>query len=231
MEIEKIEKVKSDLINITKNSMNLSLVQNAGAAFEAVILVKQLRELLSDDIMKEVYMPLMNTKIGFLTDKPTKNNPTAKYNINEVRDCIIDAFSIGLVPTFNQFNIIAGRMYPTKEGYTALLKQIKCRYIISVGIETNTKPNFAELPVKISYDCKGDKNSYNIIAVVKKDNYSSYDQLKGKAERRAKKNLFEYITGLDFGENENDAYNEYTDLSNKEETRDPKTLFKNEGNA
>ena len=38
------------------------------------------------------------------------------------------------------------------------------------------------------------------MATVKKDSCSSHDQLRGKAERRAKKTLYEYITGCDFGD-------------------------------
>ena len=46
----------------------------------------------------------------------------------------------------------------------------------------------------------GEKNGFSIIATVKKDDYSSHDQLRGKAERKAKKALYEYITGCDFGD-------------------------------
>lgn len=35
---------------------------------------------------------------------------------------------------------------------------------------------------------------------VAKNNYSSNDQIRGKAERKAKKALYEYITGSDFGD-------------------------------
>ena len=44
------------------------------------------------------------------------------------------------------------------------------------------------------------KIGFSIIATVKKDDYSSHDQLRGKAERKAKKALYEYITGCDFGD-------------------------------
>ena len=48
------------------------------------------------------------------------------------------------------------------------------------------------------------KNSFSVLATVKKDAYSSADALRGKAERRAKKTLYEYITGCDFGETDVD---------------------------
>ena len=107
--IEKYKDVQNNFSIVCKNAENLSLVQNAGAAFEAVVLVKSLREILTDEIMNEIFMPLMNTKIGFVTDRSGK--PDSKgvvkpfYTIDIVRDCIIDAAAYGLIPTFNQFNM------------------------------------------------------------------------------------------------------------------------------
>ena len=43
------------------------------------------------------------------------------------------------------------------------------------------------------------------MATVKKDTYSSHDQLRGKAERRAKKVLYEYITGCDLGDGDEES--------------------------
>ena len=40
---------------------------------------------------------------------------------------------------------------------------------------------------------------------VPKDSFSSYDQMKGKAERRAKKALYEYLTGCDLGDADEDS--------------------------
>lgn len=193
-----------------QTAQNMQLQNNACAAFQAVVVVTQLKQALTDEVMDAVFMPLMNTTIGFRTDKDPNKPAKQKdgsykapqpYSREVVRDCLIDAISIGLMPTGNQMNIIAGRMYPTKEGYTALLKKIACKYIISVG-QDQQKPEapFAEIPCKINYEWNGDKGGYTFVATVKKDSYSSADQLRGKAERRAKKSLYEYLTGCDFGE-------------------------------
>ena len=103
-----------------KDAQSLQIVNNFGTAFVAVGVVKLLREAMTDQVMDEVFMPLMNTKIGFLTDrngKPdSRGNVKPLYSRSVVRDCIIDAVSIGLLPTGNQMNILAERMYPTKEG-------------------------------------------------------------------------------------------------------------------
>ena len=117
-----------------------------------------------------------------------------------VRNCIIDAAFIGLLPTGNQFNIISGVMYPTKEGYTFLLKKLGIKYIIQKTPMQDISEKCAAVSCKVNYNSNGENNSFSIVATIKKDSYSSMDQILGKAERKAKKALFEYITGCDFGD-------------------------------
>lgn len=190
-------------------AQGLQTMNNAGAAFQAVAVVTTLRSILTDEVMHNVFMPLMNTKIGFLTDrtgKPNKRGETKPpYSMPVVRDAIIDAITIGLCPTGNQFNIIAERMYPTKEGFTFLLHKLGVKYVVEPGYDQNTAQGYAIIPCKVSYEYNGKKNSFTISATVPKDNYSSPDQLRGKAERRAKKALYEYITGCDFGDADTDS--------------------------
>lgn len=189
-----------------KDASALQIVSNFGAAFTAVNVIALLREAMTDEVMDKVFMPLMNTKIGFLTDRNGSarsggRTPLPLYTRDIVRDCIIDAVTIGLLPTGNQFNIIAERMYPTKEGYTSLLRKLGVKYFIDTSYDKGQTQNFAEIPCKINYnEYNGEKNGFSIIATVKKDDYSSHDQLRGKAERKAKKALYEYITGCDFGD-------------------------------
>lgn len=188
-----------------KDASALQIVSNFGAAFTAVNVIALLHEAMTDEVMDKVFMPLMNTKIGFLTDRNGRARsggraPLPLYTRDIVRDCIIDAATIGLLPTGNQFNIIAERMYPTKEGYTSLLRKLGVKYFIDTSYDKGQTQNFAEIPCKINYEYNGEKNGFSIIATVKKDDYSSHDQLRGKAERKAKKALYEYITGCDFGD-------------------------------
>lgn len=185
----------------------LKIVNNFGAAFTAVGVVKLLREALTDEVMNEVFIPLMNTKIGFLTDRdpsrPDKKTgqPPTPYPVPVVRDCLIDALAMGLMPTGNQMNILAGRMYPTKEGYSALLSRLGVKYICEVGLdESEPAAKAARIQVVINYSYNGEKSKIATVATVKKDGYSSLDLLRGKAERRGKKILYEYLTGCDMGE-------------------------------
>lgn len=222
-ELVKYNEIQKQFEIACKSAENISIMQNASAAFDAVMVVNNLRTLLSDEVMKNIFMPLMNTKIGFLTDRNGKPNNRGEvkplYPIEIVRDAIIDAACFGLKPAFNQFNIIAERMYPTKEGYTCLLKNIGVKNLINIGMDKSQSQFVAEIPCKINYEYKGEKNSFEIVAVLKKDSYSSADQLRGKAERRAKKALYEYITGIDLGDADEKSSEpldiEHEDLSKK----------------
>lgn len=231
-EVNKYQETQNKFELACRKAENLSIMQNAGAAFQAVVVVKSLRELLTDEIMKEVFMPLMNTKIGFLTDRPmVKDGKVIKpaYEISTVRDAIIDAASFGLLPTFNQFNIIADKMYPTKEGFTALLKKLKVIYVLNFGPDTSAEnAKFAEIVVKVTYQVDGeDKKPFLFNAVVPKTSYSSYDQLKGKAERRAKKMLYEFVTGHDLGDNDGDSVGASQDSSSRN-IKDAEIISQNE---
>ena len=187
-----------------RDAAAIDIVNNFGAAFKAAQVITLIREALTEEVMEKVFMPLMNTKVGFRTDrdgKPDKNGKVKPpYDVATVRDAIVDAAIIGLLPTGNQFNIISGTMYPTKEGYTVLLKKIGAKYIIDIQADRSQNPGFAEFPCKISYSYNGEKNSLTVVATVRRDQYSSNDQLRGKAERRAKKALYEYLTGTDYGD-------------------------------
>lgn len=198
-----------------QTAASLQLQNNATAAFQAVCVVKMMRDALTDQVVREVFEPLMNTKIGFRTDKDP-NRPRKRkdgtmekpepYRTAVVRDCIIDAVINGLMPTGNQFNIISGSMYPTREGYAALLKRIGCKYMINFSQDnTPQNPSSAEIRCNISFEYSGEKNGFTMVATVPKDSFSSYDQLKGKADRRAKKALYEYLTGCDLGDADEDS--------------------------
>ena len=127
-----LQESKNEFAMALTDAINLDIVNNVAGAFDAAIIVARLEAVLSDEVMEKVFMPLMNKKIGFLTDHDPnrpRNGVTPKpYSPAIVRTAIIDAASMGLKPTGNQFNIIAERMYPTKEGYTALLKNYSMQH-------------------------------------------------------------------------------------------------------
>ena len=198
-----LNEAKENFAVVMQEAQNLDIVNNVAGAFDAAIVITKLRAVMTDDIMKQVFMPLQGQKIGFRTDK--------NYPVDVVRNCIIDGAANGLLPTGNQFNIIAGNMYPTKEGYTALLAKLKASpmklvYSFEFDAEATAKssdPNYVAIPCKISYRTASEemKGVFRYIAMVKSNGATSTtDQLRGKAERKAKKAFYEFLTGIDLGD-------------------------------
>ena len=204
---------QDEFILACQKAGELQLADNVEHVFEAAAVVNTLRSLLSQEIVERFFMPLMGTRVGFLTDrdKPKKGRDGSlilqdPYPWTVVRDCIIDAATLGLAPIKNQFNIISGSMYPTKEGFTKLLKTIGCKYFIYTSEDKNPpQAQTALIECRVSYEFKGVTKEFTYKATPKKDGLSSLDQLKGKAERKAKKALYEYLTGTDLGDADEDS--------------------------
>lgn len=200
-----------------KDAQRLDIVNNVCGAFDAAIIVQKLEAILTDEIMDAVFMPLMNKKIGFRTDRdpsrPDKRTGVAPkpYTREVVRTCIIDAAANGLLPTGNQFNIISSTMYPTKEGYTALLAKLKAspmQLVYTFEFDPETKavsadPTYVAIPCRVGYKTSREdmKGWFKYVAMVKSNGETSTtDQLRGKAERKCKKAFFEFLTGIDLGD-------------------------------
>ena len=200
-----------------KDAQRLDIVNNVCGAFDAAIIVQKLEAILTDEIMDAVFMPLMNKKIGFRTDRdpsrPDKRTGVAPkpYTRDVVRTCIIDAAANGLLPTGNQFNIISSTMYPTKEGYTALLAKLKAspmQLVYTFEFDPETKavsadPTYVAIPCRVGYKTSREdmKGWFRYVAMVKSNGETSTtDQLRGKAERKCKKAFFEFLTGIDLGD-------------------------------
>jgi hypothetical protein len=214
------EKLMAEYSEAVKALSRADLINNVLAVFDASSAVIKLRQIFSDEFMKQRIIPLMNSRVGFMTDRNGRPNQRGEtkplYTVDVIRDALIDATGFGLMPTGNQFNIIGERMYPTKEGFTALLQREKIKYMFSYGADVSKVDGRAEIHVQINYEHNGLKNSFTSIANVKKDSYSSYDNLKGKAERHAKKVLYEYITGCDFGDTEDVEAEDVSDKKNQQ---------------
>ena len=115
---EKVKLVLASNVNSIENSL---VVANA---------IGFLRENLTPEIMNPI-MALQGSKLGFKTDRDlVKNSNTGKYEkgpgypLEVVKDCFIEMSLIGLLPTGNMWNVIAGNPYITKEGGTYLLKNL-----------------------------------------------------------------------------------------------------------
>lgn len=154
---------------------------------------QRLRDSMSPDLMR-LLMQLQNTPLGFLTDKRAGG-----YSVDEVRDCMIVALGnlIGLIG--NQFNIIGGRMYITKEGFHALLMQLHdtqgLLFHVTAGIPRAIGEKGAIVPVHVEWTYAGKSNTQDLELPTRINSGMGVDALKGKATRKAYAWLYEEITG------------------------------------
>ena len=184
------------MVNICREADKLQITQdlaiNVANSFTAANVMLALRETMTDQVVERYFRPLAGQKFGFRTDQ---NYPT-----EVLRSCIIDAILLGLAPTGNQFNIIKGNCYPTKEGYTNLLKKIGVDYKIEILPNTSQDNSYAIMPCRVTYTYGTAKNvKWDKDIVIPKKGNENYDLLAGKANKRIKQALYEYLTGTDWG--------------------------------
>lgn len=202
--------------------------QNFTNAFAMANAISVIRTVLTPEVMQPI-MSLAGSKLGFRTDrdKPSKGQMPQPYSIDVTKDCLIDAVLLGLNPTGNQFNIIAGNMYVTKEGFTFLLKKIKgLKYnIIYQNVAFSQNKETAVVTCRVTYKIGEEKDVQQILEfTVKAENYATTDSCVGKAERKAKCWLYNTLSGTDL--TDGDAQDvEYKEVSS---TRLSKTDQANE---
>jgi len=106
------------------SSVSAVLSANQVLGFEKAFLiasaVQELKLELTAEYMKPI-MGLQGNRLGFKTDKDNAGGYTEAI----VKNCLIEAVLTGVQPFGNQFNIIAGNMYITKEGFGYVLSNVK----------------------------------------------------------------------------------------------------------
>ena len=160
--------------------------------------VNQLRQILTGPVLKQ-FMLLKDTAVGFLTDK-------GNYSEQQIRDALIEACIAGVYPVGNQFNIISGRCYITKEGFHQLLKDKE-------GLRYNITPDIPQLDLankkgivnmRIQWEYRGESHCETIPFVVRLNAGMGEDAAIGKATRKARAWLYQVITGIEIGDGEVD---------------------------
>lgn len=150
--------------------------------------IDSMRSMLSPAVMQP-FMNLAGSRMGFRCDKP--------YQPEQLKDVVIEAVLRGLPFVGNHFNVIAGNLYVTREGYAYLLSQID-------GF-SNFRPTYG-VPIKYNggsvVECSatwvmnGSPESYGPIKIpVKTDQSTSIDAVLGKASRKFLKLVFDMVTG------------------------------------
>ena len=174
-------------------------------AFKAASGVAALRSMLTDQIVKEVFMPLQGSQIGFRTDKDSSGG----YPPNVVRECLIAGFMFGVWGTNNEMNIIAGNMYVTKNGMNRLVEEFpgvtdieKIPGVPATGNGGALVPYIVRWkkdgkPYEMRFEAPSEREPIDTRICVRVNNGMGADAILGKAERKAMARVYGRLTGLD----------------------------------
>lgn len=161
-----------------------------------------LRNALNEQLMSAI-MTLQGTSLGFKTDKDKEGG----YPVNIVRDAVIEALMRGVHLIGNEFNILAGKCYITKEGFGVLLSKIPgLRYFMTPGIPKLVQGG-AEATIKVEWIVDGQSHSETLTFAIRVNSGMGADAINGKCERKARAWLYNRITGFELvdGDIENDV--------------------------
>ena len=157
-----------------------------------------LRNALTSEIMDTI-MQLQGSPLGFKTDKDSAGG----YPEKVVKECVIEAIMRGVHLIGNEFNILAGRCYITKEGCGTLLDKIPgLRYMITPGIPKIVSSG-AEAPVKVEWRLNsGETQVRDLVFPIRVNQGMGADAINGKATRKARAWLISQITGFEIEDGE-----------------------------
>lgn len=200
----KIDSVASNFL-----SLNATGASSFALAIHTANAMGQLRELLNAETMKPI-LQLMNSPLGFLTDKDPKR-PQWKggrevhpdpYALEVVRDCVIEATLRGIPIVGNNFNIIGSRTYVTKEGFGTLLKKVAgfSDLKITPGVPKLVGENGALVEMEATWRKDGKEDGLRRTIPVRVNSGMGTDAILGKAERKVKCAVYNQVTGSELSD-------------------------------
>ena len=204
MSNNELQTTSSKLLEDIVKECRLSTIANAGAfdrAFRLANGVNQLRKMLTPALMAPV-MNLQCTALGFRTDKDRDGG----YPENVVKECLIEAVLRGVMPTSNEFNIIAGRTYITKEGFARLVREFPgmSNLRLTIGVP-KTRDGGALVTCQASWKLDGKEDSIEREFAVKLNAGMGADGAVGKATRKTLAAVYGVLTGSEHSVSDGDA--------------------------
>lgn len=184
----------NEAVGSVLNQTNLLGFERAYATAQSI---EVLKTLLTPEYMAPI-MQLQGNRLGFKTDK----DKSGGYPMDAVKNCLIEAVLMGLQPFGNEFNIIAGNTYATKEGVGRLLATWKgLKYSLICGVpKPASDGKSAVVDVNIKWTINQEAKEETIPISVKMDAYTSVDAMVGKATRKGRAWLLSAISGIEIVE-------------------------------
>jgi hypothetical protein len=201
---------RMQLIDEVVESSNMAVIESMPKLAQGLVLgkaMKQLRELVDDSIMADV-MALQGSELGFRTDKDREGGYTAEV----VKDAAIHALLRGASVTGNEFNVISGKCYLTKEYYqrqvAALVDDLRI-----VEHVPQLRDGGALVPMEASWIYNGRRDELKCLKTddgdariaVRVNKGMGVDAVLGKATRKLLARIYRRVTGSNWLEADADA--------------------------
>jgi hypothetical protein len=154
----------------------------------------QIKNQISGKVL-EIVKDLMNTGIGFKTDKPT-------YSDEIIKNCVTQAIMHGLRIHGNEFNILGGNFYATKEGLERIVNRnpdLERKIIIkSKGFKKSPETEIWALSFDYDFKLKDRQEIKDDVTVYVRGKQGNYeiplDAVLGKARRKVLKTIYNQMT-------------------------------------
>lgn len=184
--------------------LDISKIDESWSQFEKSVAygyyLTKIKESIQGKIL-EFIKSLMNTGIGFKTDR-NPNDPNSKskepYSDDIVKNCIVQAIMHGLRIHGNEFNILGGNFYATKEGLDRVVHsnpslEEKVKEKVK-GFRQDDKTGIWGITFEYSYKLRGEAKVTEEVTVLvkgKQGNYDTpFDAVLGKAKRKLYKTIY-----------------------------------------
>lgn len=164
---------------------------------------------LTKEIMADV-MALQGTKLGYKTDRDDKGG----YSVDVVRDVLTEALIRRLRVCGNEFNIIAGSLYVTKEGLKRLVSEHPglSDLEIDMGVPIKASETTALVPCVARWKYNGQAKvlecqkteELDARIPVRVNQYMGMDAIAGKAESKLYRRMYNRLTGSTISSAEDD---------------------------
>lgn len=140
--------------------------------------------------------PLAGSPLGFRTDKDAGPGGGSTYSDEVIQVACTEAVLRGLNWTGNEFNIISGRLYVTREGYTRLVSELEGLTDLALrpGVPKMMQTG-AEVPYSATWKINGKQYSMETVIPVRLNTGMGADGALGKAQRKMLARIHAQVTG------------------------------------
>ena len=172
-----------------QGALSQSITSQFRRIFVTGAVMYNMSQILTPAVMQNIVW-LQNSPMGFLTDRPQG------YDVDTVRACVIEAALRGLDVIGNEFNIIAGRFYATKNGLNHMLRNIPDLYKnVTPSIPKLIREGEASCVVHVDWTYRGKRTEKDVEFSIRVNKGMGADAITGKAKRKAYAWLYEEVTG------------------------------------